>query len=92
MMKRSLVSLLRECKLATTKEGIMVKLSEVYDHNNRIFLAAFRFQATDRFLSKDIKRFHSFWREVGLHCQTNGKLLGRDYMVCLYAILKRLEG
>ena len=92
MKNRSLVSLLCECKLATTRDGIMVKPSEVYDHNDGIFLAAFRFQAADHFLLKDVEGFHSFWRKAGLRCRTNGKLLGIDYVACLYAILKRLEG
>ncbi|MCJ1433205.1 hypothetical protein MMC27_002564 [Xylographa pallens] len=90
--RKGFVCLLRERRLAATRDGGMVKPSEVYDHSDEIFVAAFRLQATDHFLLKDVEGFHSFWREVGLRCQTNGKLLGSDYVPCLHAILKRLEG
>ena len=89
---KGFVRLLRERRLAATRDGVMVKPSEVYDHRNEIFVAAFRLEATDHFLLKDVEDFHSFWRDVGLRCQTNGKLLGSDYTTCLYAILKRLKG
>lgn len=92
MKSEGFVSLLRERRLAATRHGQMVKPSEVYDHCNETFFAAFRLEAKDRFLSKDVKVFQSFWREIGLRTQTNGKLLGSDYATCLYAILKRLEG
>lgn len=92
MKNKGFVSLLRERRLAATRCGSMVKPSEVYDHSNETFVAAFRLEATDHFLSKDVEGFQSFWREIGLRCQTNGKLLGNDYVECLYAILKRLEG
>ncbi|KAI9876327.1 MAG: hypothetical protein M1830_006767 [Pleopsidium flavum] len=92
MKSKDFVSLLRERKLAATRDGVMVKPSEVYDQCDEIFVAAFRLEATDHFLLKDVEGFHSLWRKVGLRCQTNGKLLGSDYVACLYAILKRREG
>ena len=92
MKTKRFVYLLQERKLAATRDGVMVKPSEVYDHRNEIFVAAFRLEATDHFLLKDVEGFHSFWCEVGLRCQINGELLWRDYVTCLYAILKRLEG
>ncbi|MCJ1388929.1 hypothetical protein MMC18_001780 [Xylographa bjoerkii] len=90
--RKGFFCLLRERRLAPTRDGVMVKPSEVYDHSDEIFVAAFRRQATDHFLLKDVESVHSFWREVGLRCQTNGKLLGGDYVPCLDAIVKRLEG
>ena len=89
--RTSLAPLLRECKLAATRNGIMVKPSEVYDHNDKIFLAAFRYQAMDHFLSKSVQDFCSFWQAAGLHCRKSDKLWGRDYLACLYVISKRLE-
>lgn len=87
-----LVPLLRKRRLAASRDGIMVKPSELYDHTDEIFVAAFRHEAGDRFLLENVGEFHSFWLENGLHYQMNGTLLGSDYVTCLYAILKRLGG
>jgi sacsin len=92
MNSTGIVSLLRERRLAATREGLMVRPGEIYDHSDEIFVAAFRLEATNHFLLEDAEDFHSFWRKAGLRCRNNGKLLGVDYVTCLRAILKRFRG
>ena len=84
-------SLLRQCKLAATRNGVMVNTSQIYDHKNIIFVAAFRLEARDRFLLEDVAGFRDFWCKIGLRFQSNAKFLGIDYLTCLHAILRRLE-
>ncbi|MCJ1404884.1 hypothetical protein MMC11_008110 [Xylographa trunciseda] len=92
MRSKDSISLLRKQRCAATRDGVMVKPSELYDHSDELFISAFRLEAMERFLFKDVECFHSFWRRVGLRCTTNGNIHGSDYVTCLRAISNRLEG
>lgn len=64
------------------------KPHELYDHENRIFSSAFRYQDNARFLNKAFRDYRSLFLKIGL-CQVDIDLKIGDYHCCLQAMAQR---
>lgn len=83
---------LSKCSLAASVDGKLCRASDLFDTDSGIFSAAFRAQSTIKFLMPDVRYLASFWCQLGIRRQKNGRLEGRDYLACLNALKLRLTG
>jgi sacsin len=88
----SMVSLLAMYRLAPRQDGNLCLASDLFDHDNAVFSAAFRTEANNRFLMSEAQKHMWFWYQVGIHHCKGGKFEGRDYLACLHALQGRLAG
>lgn len=78
--------------LAARQDGKLCAVSEIFDHNDTVFSAAFRFEATDKFLMAEAQTDSSLWHDLGLRHRDCGRFKGNDYLACLGALERRLAG
>ncbi len=83
---------LTEYRLAAGQNGELRLASALYDHSDAVFAAAFRSEASDKFLMSEVRHHLSFWHEVGLRRREYGRFKGSDYLACLQALECRLNG
>ena len=83
---------LKEYRLAARENGDLCLASALYDHSDAVFAAAFRFEASNRFLIPAIRHQLSFWHEIGLRHRELGRFKGPDYLACLRVLQCRLGG
>jgi hypothetical protein len=84
-----LVEALTRHRIAARKDAVLCMASELFDHNDPIFFAAFRLEPM-RFLMTEICHYSSFWQELGLRSREHNMFKGRDYLACLRAIEHRM--
>lgn len=80
--------------IAPNGHGILCASSSLYDHNDEIFRAAFRYQEATRFLHKDLRRqdLSRFWKSNGLRTRSVSQDMdGADFLQCALAIKSRNE-
>lgn len=83
---------LMEYRLAARQNGELCLASALYDHSDAVFAAAFRSEASNKFLMPEVRHHLSFWHEVGLRRCEFGRYKGSDYLACLRALQCRLTG
>lgn len=79
-------------RLAARQDGKLCLASDLFDHTDPVFAAAFRAEATSRFLISEARNDLSFWYGLGIRRLEQGRFKGRDYLACLYALQGRLAG
>jgi sacsin len=79
-------------RLAARQDGTLCLASDLFDHNDTIFSAAFRFEGTTRFLMLEARIHISLWHELGIRRRQYGQFSGADYLSCLHALERRLAG
>ena len=79
-------------RLAPREDGKLCLASDLFDHDDAVFTAAFRTEANDRFLMSEAQKHMWFWYKLGVHRCKGGKFEGRDYLACLHALQGRLAG
>lgn len=89
--KRSLLVPLATYRLAARRDGRLCFASELFDHTDPVFSAAFGAEATDKFLMTGVEHHLSLWKELGIRCREQGRFKGRDYLACLTALQDRLS-
>ena len=83
---------LKDYRIAARENGDLCLASALYDHSDPVFAAAFRFEASNRFLIPAIRHQLSFWHEIGLRRREFGRFKGSDYLACLRVLQCRLTG
>ncbi|KAK3176644.1 hypothetical protein OEA41_007967 [Lepraria neglecta] len=81
---------LMEYRLAARQDGELCLASTLYDHSDAVFAAAFRSEASSKFLMPEARFDLSFWHELGLRRRECGKFKGPHYLACLHALQRRL--
>jgi sacsin len=89
---RRFVMPLNTYRLAARQDGTLCLASDLFDHNDTIFLAAFRLEGPKRFLMLEAQTQNSLWRELGIRRRHHGKFNGADYLSCLRALGRRMAG
>ena len=67
------------------------RAGELFDHEDQIFLSAFRGQEESKFVHGALKGFRRFWLKAGLRHRQNGLLDPADYLKCLQSLSQRLS-
>ena len=88
----SLMVPLANYRLAARRDGRLCLASELFDHTDPVFSAAFGAEATDKFLMTGVEYHLSFWKELGIRCRELDRFEGRDYLACLLALQDRSTG
>lgn len=86
---QSCLSNLRQSKLAPDGNLVLQFTSTLYDHEDPVFDAAFRYQSKERFLLKDVRQDRDFWLGIGLAQRINGYYAAKDYVLCLSVMGER---
>jgi sacsin len=89
---RRFVMPLNTHRLAARQDGILCLASDLFDHNDATFLAAFRLEGPKRFLMLEAQTHDSLWHELGIRRRQYFKFNGADYLLCLRALERRLAG
>jgi sacsin len=88
----TLLPILTDSKIAADGNCTLKKACELYDHEDQIFISAFRHQRETRFLHKIVEGYRSFWLRLGLHHRANNFMTPGDYIQCLKVMKARLSG
>ncbi|KAE9364465.1 hypothetical protein N431DRAFT_474055 [Stipitochalara longipes BDJ] len=86
----SLDSILTDCNIAADGNRKLKKASELYDHEDQIFVSAFRHQQNERFLHKSVEYYRPFWLRLGLRYRASNFIIASDYIQCLQVLKARL--
>jgi len=78
-------------KIAADGNCNLKKVSDLYDHEDQIFTAAFRYQQATRFLHKDVQIYRYFWLKLGLHHRASNLIKADDYIQCLQVLKSRFS-
>ena len=81
--------LLAQHKIAVDGNETLQLSSNLYDHENRIFQAAFRDSATEKFLAPELQGYRTLYCALGLRQRQHGSDTG--YIKCLKTIRARLR-
>lgn len=65
--------------------------SDLYDHDDAMFLAAFRYQKASRFVDDSLRGHRWFWLKVGLRHRDDKSIKAGDYLQCLQVMHVRLS-
>ncbi|KAI9684824.1 MAG: hypothetical protein M1829_000199 [Trizodia sp. TS-e1964] len=87
--ERKYVSMLKHIRIAARGDRSICLASSLYDHLDQIFVAAFREEASTKFLLDDIQGYLQLFINLGLHVAPSGVYNGNDYIECLQAIQRR---
>ena len=87
----TLLSTLKQSKLAADENRKLRKPCELYDHQDQIFVSAFRHQRETRFLHDSVKVYRLFWLRVGLRHRVDSFINPEDYIQCLQVMKLRLS-
>jgi sacsin len=87
--QRLRVSLLTTRRLAPRQDGRLCLASDLFDHTNAVFSAAFRAEAISRFLMVEAQELMWLWYGLGIRRPERGAFKGRDYLACLHALQAR---
>ena len=87
----SLLPILTDSKVAADGNCKLTKTCEMYDHEDPIFISAFRHQKETRFLHKSVQGYRSFWLRLGLRHRANNFFSAGDYIQCLKVLKARLN-
>ncbi|KAH0562155.1 hypothetical protein GP486_003148 [Trichoglossum hirsutum] len=74
-------------KLAADRDGVMHQASALYDHDDRVYTAAYGSQP-DKFLLTTVKSYRDFWVAMGLISGFN--ISGSEYLNCLLSLERRI--
>jgi sacsin len=89
---RRFVITLTTYRLAARQDGKLCLATDLFDHNDTVFSAAFRLEANSRFLMLEARNHSALWNELGIRRRELGKFRGPDYLACLRALEGRLTG
>ena len=84
----NLVPLLSQSNIAADGNCKLQKACGLYDHQDEIFISAFRHQKEARFLHKSVQGYRSFWLRVGLRHRVQNFIDPGDYLQCLQQGIK----
>lgn len=82
---------LKQCKIAADGTRALRKACELYDHDDPIFVSAFRLQREAQFVHDSTKKHRNFWLRAGLRHREDGLINPVDYLQCLQAMKLRLR-
>ncbi len=88
---QSLMVSLATYRLAARQDGRLCVASELFDHTDPVFSAAFGSEATNKFLMTEVQCHLSLWSELGIRRRERGRFKGEDYLACLIALQDRLN-
>jgi sacsin len=86
------MQLMETYRLAARQDGELCLASTLYDHTDAVFGAAFRSEASSRFLMPGARLDLSLWRGLDLRRREFGRFKGRDYLACLCSLQRRMTG
>lgn len=84
-------TILSQNKIAVDGNRSLRRADELLDHEDQIFISAFRGQEGSKFLHGEVKNFRRFWLKAGLRHRENGMLNPADYLQCLRSLSQRLS-
>lgn len=87
----TLPPMLTDSNIAADGDRNLKKASQLYDHEDQIFISAFRHQRAARFLNKNLEGYRPFWLRLGLRHRANNFISPRDYIQCLQVMKHRLS-
>ena len=85
----SIRNLLHQNKVAPDRNRCLHKVTELFDHEDEIFIAAFHGQESAKFLHSDVQGHRTFWLYIGLRNRTDGILKPLDFLQCLESFSSR---
>jgi sacsin len=84
-------STLIQSKIAGDKNRLLHTASELFDHEDPIFVSAFREKEVTNFLHNDVRSFRQLWLNIGLRHRENGSFHPADYRKCIQEMSTRLN-
>lgn len=85
------LALLRRSRIAADGNRNLKVPSELFDHQDQLFISAFRYWKETSFLHSSLQNHRLFWLKVGLRQRASNSLVAADYLQCLRAIKVRLN-
>lgn len=79
-------------RLAARQDGKLCLATDLFDHHELVFSAAFRVEADSKFLASEVRDHSALWNGLGLRRRESGRFRGPDYLACLRALEGRLTG
>lgn len=86
-----LLKLLLQNRFAVDGNCKLSMASELYDHEDRIFISAFRNKSNSIFVHDNIRSFRSFWLKLGLRQRSNQGLDPKHFIICLQELKLRIN-
>ncbi|KAL9624181.1 MAG: hypothetical protein Q9204_007898, partial [Flavoplaca sp. TL-2023a] len=81
-----------QSKMAPNGYGTLCHASSLFDHEDEIFLAAFRHLDKNHFLHPDFRNGRTFWKSQGLRARSAaGAMDDSDFVHCILSIEARLK-
>ena len=80
---------LRTKKFAIDGTGTLKKISELFDHSNSMFKAAFALETRTRFVHDELKTHLSLWLKCGLRHEAQNFVDPNQYLECLRVMATR---
>lgn len=87
---RSIDRILKNSNIAADGNRTLKRACDLYDHQDEIFVAAFRGQETTMFLHDSLRANPLFWGRVGLRQRVDDFINFLDYLECLRRLESRL--
>jgi sacsin len=83
-------TLLQKHNIAVDGNRTVTHARNLYDHQDQVFVAAFRGEEQTKFLNPTVDKYKPFWRKAGLRHRKNGYFASGDFLECLTSIAARL--
>ncbi|KAH7383481.1 hypothetical protein BKA64DRAFT_682440 [Cadophora sp. MPI-SDFR-AT-0126] len=80
---------LKSQKFAIDGNKMLRNVCDLFDHQNRMFLAAFTLEKDTRFLHADLRSYQAFWLRCGLRQEAYGILDPNQYLECIQVMSSR---
>ncbi|KAH7330503.1 hypothetical protein BKA65DRAFT_404568 [Rhexocercosporidium sp. MPI-PUGE-AT-0058] len=80
---------LKCAKFAADGNQILKKASELFDHQNSLFKAAFTLDISTRFIHVELQSYRNLWLLCGLQHDIDGFIDPRQYRECLQVMVSR---
>jgi len=76
-------------KFAVDGNRSLRKTTDLFDHDDKLFICAFRGQSESRFLHADVQTSRELWITLGLRQSRDGMWSSQDYFECLQYLSER---
>jgi sacsin len=78
-------------KLAADADGVMHLPRGLYDHDDKVYKAAYGLEAVGRFLHPSVRCYREFWVAMGIQGGNWKEISGPEYRSCLQSLDNRIK-
>ncbi|KAI9768402.1 MAG: hypothetical protein M1839_004119 [Geoglossum umbratile] len=80
-----------ESRLAADADGVMHYPRDLYDHDDKVYKAAYGLESVGRFLHPSVRCYREFWVAMGIRGGNWKDISGSEYRGCLLSLDKRIK-